>query len=634
MAQPTTSVDRSRIQRVELVLLVAILAVGGFVRAYQFRADPPVWSNTSHITDEGWWADAARGKLLFDDFFADDFGTAYVVTPGYTYLALAVLRFSGLSLTSMRAIAASSSLLLVAGVYLGMHDIRQRWLRLLAPLLVALSPFAVVYGRLALIEPTQAAALLASFLVLHRSGRASLLLDATAGALLGLAVAFKPNAVTLGGVPIVLSLVAGTWYSGPRPFGNALRELIGRMAAFGLGATTIVLVFFAPVLVQQGDVFLSMAQAEAEVSEHTWLDFSIVPFLFGGDELVGRSGSWVMGTRAPSLLFAFWAALLLRVWCGPGQRVRQRYVHRRRMIVGSVWALSTFLLITATPRQPDHRWVLLVAPMAVCWPYLMDTVSQRHRARTARIPLTHRFALWGTALLPAVLYSKPAFVNWTMSRLSQIDIGATRGVGFVASASVHLALSIAVVAALALFVPSPPRQFALSWLAGAGTRRATAIAFFVTLLSLEVIQLVGYHRTATFGTAEAVASLRGRFEPGDVILGHAAGTLCFETMARTVRRSRPEDLSPPPNPDVWDRVQPRFILDHRRFDYEDHPGYYTDLIARHDYVPTAHFRIGPLRNERPRYSFVLYERTAAPTATANAATNGIAPRSMPARGRY
>jgi hypothetical protein len=607
-------VNRHRIQRVELVLIIGILAVGAFARAHQLRADPPSWSNTSHITDEGWWADAARGKLLFDDFFADDFGTAFVVTPGYTYLALGVLRVSGLSFTSIRAIAAFSSLLLVAGVYLGMRDVRQRWLRLLAPLLVALSPFAVVYGRLALIEPAQAAALLASFLVLHRSGRASLLLDAAAGALLGLAVAFKPNAVTLGGVPIVLSLLAGAWYSGFRPVATAVRRLLERMAAFGAGAAAVVLVFFAPIFIQQSDVFLAMARAEAEVSQHSWVDFSILPFLFGGDELVGPSGSWVLATRAPGLLLAVWAALLVRVWRGSPQRSQQTIAHGRRMIVGSVWALSTFLLITATPRQPDHRWVLLIAPLAVCWPYLAETVSQQRHLATARMPLVRRFALWSIVLLPAVVYSKPVFVNWIMSRLSLVDIGASRGLGFVASASVHLGLALAAVALIALVVPFSPGRLDQSWAPRAGTRRAAAIAFFMVLLSLEGIQLVGYYRTATFGTAEAVAALRGRFEPGDVVLGHAAGTLCFETVARTVRRSRPEDLSPPPNPDIWERAQPRFILDHRRFDYQDQPGYYSDLIARHDYVPTARFSIGPPRNGRPRYTFVLYERTAAPTA--------------------
>ena len=135
-----------------------VLAVGA-LRFVHLEADFPndsMWAiDQAKFTDEGWWAGAAVMHALTGHWYvAGDYNPA-VALPVWPLLLRAVFHFTGVSVIAARALNVAISLATLGLVFV----LLQRHARsgsgvppLAAVLLLALSPFAFVFSRLAILD--------------------------------------------------------------------------------------------------------------------------------------------------------------------------------------------------------------------------------------------------------------------------------------------------------------------------------------------------------------------------------------------------------------------------------------------------------------------------------------------------
>src|ERR1700730_7263093 len=127
------------------------------VRFAYLRADFPNHSpwmiDQAKFTDEGWWASAAVRHFLLGHWeVAGDYNPAAVV-PVWPLLLTLVFHFTGVSLVAARAVGVFFSIATVALVYsLVRHYGGTGTTAALAALLLAASPFAFAYSRLATLD--------------------------------------------------------------------------------------------------------------------------------------------------------------------------------------------------------------------------------------------------------------------------------------------------------------------------------------------------------------------------------------------------------------------------------------------------------------------------------------------------
>jgi hypothetical protein len=137
------------------VLCLAVLLC--LVRFFYLRADFPNHSpwlvDSAKFTDEGWWANAAVRHFLLGHWrIPGDYNPA-VVTPVWPVLLGVVFHFTGVSLVATRALNVAFSVATVGFVYLLMQRYQAgRLTAAVAALLLAASPFAFVFSRLASLD--------------------------------------------------------------------------------------------------------------------------------------------------------------------------------------------------------------------------------------------------------------------------------------------------------------------------------------------------------------------------------------------------------------------------------------------------------------------------------------------------
>jgi hypothetical protein len=133
------------------------------VRFCWLTADFPNWSpwmaDQAKFTDEGWWSQGAVMYSLLGHWNVPGDYNPAVAAPVWPILLGLVFHFSGISIVAARAVSAAFGVATVGVVYLlvrrfaGAWDKRAAYLAgVVAALLVAASPFAFVFSRLAVLE--------------------------------------------------------------------------------------------------------------------------------------------------------------------------------------------------------------------------------------------------------------------------------------------------------------------------------------------------------------------------------------------------------------------------------------------------------------------------------------------------
>ncbi len=160
-------VNSFRIIQVVEVLFLLAAAVFFSLHALHLNADFPNhsrWMDWAKYTDEGWYGDGAIRHFQRGNWFVPgDFNPAAAL-PVWPMLEAALFRFTGVSLTAVRALTVAIFGLILVASYI----LLRRWQNLssegsqktpasLAPavaiLLLAVSPFCYVFTRIAILEP-------------------------------------------------------------------------------------------------------------------------------------------------------------------------------------------------------------------------------------------------------------------------------------------------------------------------------------------------------------------------------------------------------------------------------------------------------------------------------------------------
>jgi len=143
-------------------LRIAVLLLAGVIAALRFfhlEADFPndsPWAiDQAKFTDEGWWAGAAVAHAITGHWYiAGDYNPA-VALPVWPLLLSAVFHFTGVSILAARSLSVAFSVATLALVYLLVRRYTHSGSHLpavCAVYLLALSPFAFVFSRLAILD--------------------------------------------------------------------------------------------------------------------------------------------------------------------------------------------------------------------------------------------------------------------------------------------------------------------------------------------------------------------------------------------------------------------------------------------------------------------------------------------------
>src|SRR6202034_4801271 len=138
------------------IILLSLAVVLCLLRFAFLRADFPNHSpwmlDQAKFTDEGWWASAAVRHFLIGHWqVAGDYNPAAAV-PVWPVLLAMVFHFTGVGIVAARAVNVFFSIATVGLVYLLVRRYASETAAAIAALLLAASPFAFAFSRLATLD--------------------------------------------------------------------------------------------------------------------------------------------------------------------------------------------------------------------------------------------------------------------------------------------------------------------------------------------------------------------------------------------------------------------------------------------------------------------------------------------------
>ncbi|MGE3174478.1 MAG: glycosyltransferase family 39 protein [Planctomycetota bacterium] len=581
-------------RRPAALLMFVAVALVAVLRIWHLDADPPASMPDPTIMDEGLWADSARGHVLFPDgadWFSDDLGNAYLIAPLYTFLLTGVYEVFGVGLWQTRLLAALASIATAALAGWFVTRRRGQSAGMLAVLLVGICPLLDQHGRFAMIESTQGLFLLLSFVLLFPPRR-SLWAPLAAGAAMGCAVLVKPNSVQFGVLPFAAAFLL-EWYrearaehaatqppATPDPVGAVHRRRLREGALCCLGGAMALAAIGLPVWLPNWDAFVATVEHESGGAQWTLGDHLLRLGLIGSREPVpGEHRLWALLRHAPLCTLGIWVLLLGRA-------------RGHRLVSGPhgesalwVWLALSVASIELSYDHVARRQVLVVPAMAILCAL---SWSRRAEVRAPARPWP-AWPSWFLMLLPAWILAKPTVANALAPLLRDATPdAATAGL-----------LAGWLLLALLLAAPAVPMLLRLGAERAIVPLRAAAPPLLLLLAVHEASRLGAWppHR---FSIRDAQRQLAPLVAPGDIVLGQHAATLFQDEPVRTVRRviAGRQYSSPRPNPDVAERLRPRFVLDYREPALQE----FADVTAT-AFEPIA--EVGLLSEPSGEFRFVL-----------------------------
>ncbi len=142
--------------RIAIVLLICAIGALRFLHLQaDFPNDTPWMIDQAKFTDEGWWTSGAVMRVLTGHWYVPGDYNPAAALPVWPLLIGAVFHFTGVSLVAARALNVSISLVSLGLVYLLVRRFTHPGVHLpalAAVFLLALSPFAFVFCRLAILD--------------------------------------------------------------------------------------------------------------------------------------------------------------------------------------------------------------------------------------------------------------------------------------------------------------------------------------------------------------------------------------------------------------------------------------------------------------------------------------------------
>lgn len=557
------------------------------------------------MTDEGWWADSARGKVLFDDYYADDLGTGYLVVPGYTHLLVQVYEIAGVGNAQTRALAALMNFLTVVLVAVLLWRKATPNAALIGTAILAVSPFFWSFSRMGLIESTQTFFVFLSFALWIGGGKHPVTC-VLAGLAMAMAIAVKATTISAGFVPIAAAGVAVYFFrpEGEKP--EQARSPVIEMSCVAIGILVGLGAVFVLHILPNWDRFFAAVQAESGAYVHTWKDYVKIPGRMMLSDFQDRLPViWRVAARGPLIAVGAWlwlVAMMLRLRAGGMNAIRSM---SQLELAAGVW-----LLLGAVPGFLEFSFIdrrfMIVVPAGACVAAI--TIDRLLRGKLSlpsfdgreKAGLVFSAVFWLIFLLPIMVIIKPIATQFIMHLGAEIEIGAEAGLAIDSAGTLFMAAWFALVAALAVAARR-------GYLVAPRLYGAPANVLIAALLLFEIWMLADYYTGPQFGMAEAQRDLRAIVAPGEVVMGHPAATIFQPLEVRTVKRVGKFEVAPPQEADVWERYRPRYILEIRRRNWAEDKPLYADLIEEGGYEPIYRFSVGEKRNGVPRYEYELFE---------------------------
>jgi hypothetical protein len=142
--------------RISAWSMVAVLSILKFCYlTADFPNDSPWMIDQAKFTDEGWWANAAVRHLLTGHWYLPGDYNPAVALPVWPFLLSLLFHFTGVSVVAARALNVAISIATLAVVFALVRrytSADSEAPALLAVLLLAASPFAFVFNRLAILD--------------------------------------------------------------------------------------------------------------------------------------------------------------------------------------------------------------------------------------------------------------------------------------------------------------------------------------------------------------------------------------------------------------------------------------------------------------------------------------------------
>lgn len=330
-----------------LPAVAAACVVVAVLLAVQVAMDPniEVTGSDSPFTDEGWLVLGARNAVLLGRWITDEWQLVIAQLP-FNALAFVSFELFGVGIIQARLVSVVATVLAVAilGVVVGRRFGTAAGV--LAALALGTAPLVLFYGRLALLEATVMASLVATFAALLRRGDRTWIPGVLAGLAMAVALGTKPSAAA----PIA-GLLAGALLTG-----GPLRPLLARRSALAVGVVAVMAAVWGIAVTAAG---ISIPDAL-----RPWPESDVIAPL---DVLAGRAWHYLSGgndlatTTNTTLLIGSALGLIV---------IRHRWpaldAPQRTMVGAAIgWAVVGILVLLVVAYRPNRYVVPLLPPLAI-----------------------------------------------------------------------------------------------------------------------------------------------------------------------------------------------------------------------------------------------------------------------------
>ena len=338
------------------VLWLAFIGCFALLHALHLTADFPnhtPWSRDwAKYTDEGWYGNAAIRAHLFGNWYLPGDLNPAPALPVWPFLEWVLFFFTGVSVEAARGLAVAIFFLNLLLSYLLLRARGPRWMALLALTLIVTSPFLYCFSRLAILEPTLTALVLAALnLAVRLPGlRRPVAASAAIGLLFTLAVLSKTTGLFL--LPAVgWAMMAPLWRNRRLAARRALVSASASCAAFALWMALVIHFGF----LADFKYFFSSNQL-TRPQEFYW---PLVSFWWSF-----HGGLWVDQTLIPLAGLVVLGAILASLLPGPALAQcnrRARKLLRDPVFGASVLAVAGSILCMAYQNHPQPRYFAVAA---------------------------------------------------------------------------------------------------------------------------------------------------------------------------------------------------------------------------------------------------------------------------------
>lgn len=331
-----------------LLPAVAAVTLGiAVLLAVQLPLDPNIemTGSDSPFTDEGWSVLGARNAVLLGRWITDEWQLVIAQLP-FNAAAYVSFQLFGVGIIQARLVSVLATVAAVAviGVIVGRRY--GTTAGVLAALALGTAPLVLFYGRLALLEATVMAALVAALALLLAPGGRTWLPGALAGLAMAVALGTKPSAAA----PIA-GIVAGALLAG-----GALRPQLG-----GRAAVAVAVVVVAGIAWATG---VTLAGISIPAALRPWPETNA---LAPPDVLVARAWQYLSGGNDQATTRN--ATLLIGALLGGAVAWRQRRSldpQQRVLVAAAVgWAVMGILVLLVVTYRPNRYTVPLLPPLAI-----------------------------------------------------------------------------------------------------------------------------------------------------------------------------------------------------------------------------------------------------------------------------